>query len=175
MWWGGGRGGGGGRGETLFSVIRKKNLGQHRRLVWIYVSVWGRVCISAPILYISVSENQPHLADVCIDFLSPLVSIKKSHSDQVKMFRDNHLSCCLINTKAPSSTRFDFSLMSRHSSSVMRRRFKEPAGKHTDAGFTQRNIHLNFQLMSCIHSKDNYRFSHPQVKLNGNTWTDADR
>lgn len=44
VWWGGGRGGGGGRGETLFSVIRKKNLGQHRRLVWIYVSVWGRVC-----------------------------------------------------------------------------------------------------------------------------------
>lgn len=154
----------------MFSVIRKKKISVSTDAWCESMCLCGGGCvISAPILYISVSENQPHLADVCIDFLSPLVSIKKSHSDQVKMFRDNHLSCCLINTKAPSSTRFDFSLMSRHSSSVMRRRFKEPAGKHTDAGFTQRNIHLNFQLMSCIHSKDNYRFSHPQVKLNGNT------
>ena len=100
----------------MFSVIRKKKISVSTDAWCEYMRLCGGGCvIGAPILYISVSKNQSHLADVCIDFLSPLVSIKMSHSDQVKMFGDNHLSCCLINTKAPSSTRFDFSLMSRRS------------------------------------------------------------
>ena len=89
------RGGGGRRrkeeegGETLFSMIKKRNSVSAAVLgVDGCVCVEGGCRVSAPILYLSVSRKQSHPADVglLIDFfLLPLLSIKKSHSDQVTL------------------------------------------------------------------------------------------
>lgn len=120
---------GGRRGETLFSVIRrkKKTLSAQWCWVWIYVSVWGRVYnkCTHPLPFCKQKPVTPcwrRTGHWFCSFFSPLVSIKKSHSDQLKMFSDNH-TCCCLNARAPSSTRSDFSSMSRRSFSVMRRRF----------------------------------------------------